>query len=276
MDIFRVRDYSNNPRNYTLVNRDCVICGREFKVPKCKLKVITTCCAYCQNLALSWKKNLGKYLLCKMCDKPIWTQPKKNHSYCSKDCHNLAMSVIPSENNLGIIQTGRKKYYGSNWLEQRRRARKRDSYKCTDCGISEREYGQELSVHHIKPFVYFESYIEANKLSNLKSVCEPCHRKIHSGDNHTYKFDKDKIVFNNELNKVTMKQKELAEQTVDLLLNSELTLADISRKTGLSYTSVLRIYKGERWRELYDKPPITTNPRKKSSYSKVVKNNKDY
>lgn len=46
----------------------------------------------------------------------------------------------------------------------------------------------ELSVHHIVPFISFDDYLEANKLDNLVSVCEPCHRKIHSGDNHPTKF----------------------------------------------------------------------------------------
>ena len=54
--------------------------------------------------------------------------------------------------------------------------------------IKESKYGQELSVHHIIPFCLVDDYLIANKLTNLVSVCEPCHRIIHSGDNHPSKF----------------------------------------------------------------------------------------
>lgn len=268
MDIFKVRDYSGKYNK--LVKRDCVICNKEFEVPNNQINVVTTCCHYCQTVALSLKKSKGRYTLCRVCDKPIWEMPSRKHNYCSKECHNKGMSIFPDENNFGIIQTGRKKYYGGNWLSQRKKARMRDNYKCVRCGISEKEYGKELSVHHIKPFVYFDSYREANELVNLDSVCEPCHRKIHSGKNHMSNFDKDKIVFDNELNTVWTKQKDVATKVVDLLINSSLNLKDISRETKMSYTGVLRIYKGQRWTELYDKPPILTNPRKKSSYAKNI------
>lgn len=103
-------------------------------------------------------ENKGKYRLCKVCNKPIWCQPRKTHEYCSKQCKNLAVTIYSWKRNSTMPYTGKKKYYGPNWLMQRRRARKRDQYKCQICGIHEKEYGQELSVHHKKPFVYFESY----------------------------------------------------------------------------------------------------------------------
>ena len=90
----------------------------------------------------------------------------------------------PNNPNYTGAVDAHKKYYGPNWRAQRRKARKRDNYTCQVCGITEEEYGQELSVHHITPFVFFESYLEANRLENLLSVCEICHRKIHSGENH--------------------------------------------------------------------------------------------
>lgn len=262
MDIFTIREYSHT-RHKNFVERDCVICNRNFKLPKSIENSVSTCCKYCQILALSWKKNKGRYVLCKMCDKPIWEMPSKSKVYCSKDCHNLAMSVCPNENNLGLIQTGRKKYYGANWLSQRRKARKRDKYTCQKCGITEEEYEQELSVHHLKPFVYFETYKEANKLDNLTSLCEPCHRIAHSGENHTTKFEKEKIVFKNQLNTTVMKQKEKAQEVLNLLLNTNKTLREISQITGISYSKVQKMYRGDSWKSLYEKPPRETNPRAK-------------
>ncbi|TDL30706.1 HNH endonuclease [Jeotgalibacillus sp. S-D1] len=255
LDIFKLRDYSHK-KYITLVKRDCVICQRPFHLPKSQKDGTTTCCNYCQRLALSWKKMKGHYRLCKMCDKPFWKMPtdKIIGKYCSKKCHNLAMSVFPQENNLGIIQTGRKKYYGADWLNQRRLARKRDNYCCLKCGISEVEYGQELSVHHKTPFVYFEKYEEANILENLMSLCEPCHRKEHTGDSHHYKFTKEKIVFKEQVNKVTQKQREKAIKVVQLLFNTDKSLREIADETGLSYGKVQKIYKGDRWKELYQRP----------------------
>lgn len=73
-------------------------------------------------------------------------------------------------------------YYGPNWYSQRKKARKRDNYRCQDCGIKEVNYGQELSIHHIKSFKSFNGdWKSANQLTNLISLCEyPCHRKRHS------------------------------------------------------------------------------------------------
>jgi 5-methylcytosine-specific restriction endonuclease McrA len=265
IDLFKVRDYSHK-KYVNLVQRDCVICQRPFDLPKHQTNTTTTCCNYCQRLAISWKKMKGHYRLCKMCDKPFWKMPtdKIIGKYCSKKCHNLAMSVFPVENNLGLIQTGRKKYYGANWLNQRRLARKRDNYCCIRCGISEDKYGQELSVHHITPFVYFETYKEANKLKNLICLCEPCHRKEHSGDNHHYNYTEEKIVFKNELNKVTQQQREKAKHVVELLLNTDKSLREVSQATGLSYGKVQKIYKGDRWKELYEKPAREVRPRSKN------------
>lgn len=274
-NIFKIRTY--NHAIYKEFNtHTCVICSREFQAPKRFGNRISTCSSYCQSVALSLKKMKGAYTLCYVCDKAVWKMPTslkahKRH-YCSKKCTDLGWSIY-YEQDFGEkkINTGRKKYYGANWLTQRKKARKRDNYTCQRCKITEKEYSQELSVHHIVPFVYFETYKEANNLKNLLNVCEPCHRKIHSGENNHYKFDPNKIIFKNELNSVLTKQKEKAEEVVDLLFNSELSLTEISKVSGMSYTGVTRIYKGFRWKELYDNPACVENPRSVGN-GKVKKN----
>ena len=115
-------------------------------------------------------------------------------NFCSRDCmaeKYITSGMFSGENSatyVGLYGDRRKKYYGENWLNQRRLARERDGYCCQLCEISEDEYGQELSVHHITPFVLFLDFRDANKLENLQSLCEPCHRIVHSGDNHPTKF----------------------------------------------------------------------------------------
>ncbi|MGM7635534.1 HNH endonuclease [Bacillus sp. Hm123] len=141
------------------------------------------------------KQKLSKKITvkCAHCEQPIIKKPSniKKINFCTVDC----MATYYTEKKLftgeksGTWRGGKITYYGANWLAQRRAARKRDEFICQKCGIPEMEYGQELSVHHIIPFSVFDDYMEANKLNNLVSVCEPCHRVIHSGDNHPSKFN---------------------------------------------------------------------------------------
>ena len=77
--------------------------------------------------------------------------------------------------------------YGPNWQEQRAKVRARDGYACTQCGTPEPE-GRQHDVHHLTPFRTFgyipghnENHQLANRLSNLKLLCQRCHRRIESG-----------------------------------------------------------------------------------------------
>ncbi len=91
-------------------------------------------------------------------------------------------SKMFSGENSGTWNGGDISYYGPNWLSQRRLARERDQFNCQSCGITEEQYGKELSVHHIIPFRNFKGdWEKANELVNLICLCEyPCHRKRHS------------------------------------------------------------------------------------------------
>jgi len=72
--------------------------------------------------------------------------------------------------------------YGSNWPDQRNKARERDEYICQRCGIGKEEhierYGTLPHVHHIRPWHEFESEEKRNALSNLVTLCASCHKKI--------------------------------------------------------------------------------------------------
>lgn len=198
-------------------NRECnTLFKKEVKPPGPKKDRITLICQECQNPfeviksrkdAKFCNKNcLGKAngrrakeklskqvtVECSYCNKPFDKKPSvvRTLNFCTIDC----MATYYSENELfsgensGTWTGGKITYYGPNWLAQRRAARMRDRYTCQRCGIGELQYGQELSVHHLVPFILINDYLTANELSNLLSVCEPCHRIIHSGDNHPSKF----------------------------------------------------------------------------------------
>jgi len=76
---------------------------------------------------------------------------------------------------------------GPNWPRQRDLARQRDGYRCRWCGAPERP-GRQHHVHHVVPFREFhwvpgqnENYREANRLSNLITLCPSCHRRAEEG-----------------------------------------------------------------------------------------------
>jgi DEAD/DEAH box helicase domain-containing protein len=66
--------------------------------------------------------------------------------------------------------------YGPNWEKQRQLARARDQFRCQVCGLIEQ--GRSHDVHHKVPFRTFTSYLEANQLANLVTLCPACHRRV--------------------------------------------------------------------------------------------------
>lgn len=66
--------------------------------------------------------------------------------------------------------------YGPNWIVQRNRARERDHFTCQVCGAVEN--GRSHHVHHKTPFRTFTSYLIANELDNLITLCPSCHKRV--------------------------------------------------------------------------------------------------
>lgn len=65
--------------------------------------------------------------------------------------------------------------YGPNWQQIRKLVLQRDHYTCQSCGAVERD--QPLHVHHKIPLRSFASNEQGNQLSNLVTLCPPCHRR---------------------------------------------------------------------------------------------------
>ncbi len=65
--------------------------------------------------------------------------------------------------------------YGPNWPQQRQAARQRDGFRCRHCNAP--ESSRQHDVHHLIPFRAFSSYIQANALENLVTLCPACHQK---------------------------------------------------------------------------------------------------
>ncbi|MGD9889689.1 MAG: HNH endonuclease [Dehalococcoidia bacterium] len=79
---------------------------------------------------------------------------------------------------------GSQEYYGPSWRAAKRATRKRDGV-CQKCGISSKELGHALDVHHLVSFRSFgvERHEEANQLDNLIALCRTCHAFTEWGGN---------------------------------------------------------------------------------------------
>lgn len=66
--------------------------------------------------------------------------------------------------------------YGPGWSQIRDRVRARDKYTCQVCGAV--ETNRQHDVHHKVPFRIFSSFVEANRLENLTTLCPSCHHKV--------------------------------------------------------------------------------------------------
>ena len=117
----------------------CVQCGHSFDVP-------------------DWLHRRGLSLL-----------------YCGPECREKWIREYPS---FEIDLTPRPGSRGGNWNLQSLRARERDHFTCSACGVSEEELGSRLDVHHTIPYRHFRSNLEANKLEHLVSVCPACHSQL--------------------------------------------------------------------------------------------------
>ena len=119
---------------------------------------------------------------CRRCGKrfplPRWYAEKEiRFQFCSSECRE-AWEAEQADETFHLRLEGRPDYRGGNWQVQAGRARERDGYRCRMCGVTEEELKRQLDVHHRVPFRTFESAAEANRLSNLISVCRPCHRRL--------------------------------------------------------------------------------------------------
>jgi hypothetical protein len=207
---FRELIKKKNEERYNKNNRvtiNCVICGKEFKVQKSKMEGrqrYSTCdnpeCRkrnHKKIAVLGYKAAKDKLLEARLkraienerytvkcgcgcgtvfaIKKSEFDDKVNGRAFYNREHYEKWFRGENTTNWLG----GEINYYGPNWTIQRARTRKRDG-NCQVCGISPKELGQELCVHHIVPFRYCEDYIQANKMSNLICLCVDCHMYVHA------------------------------------------------------------------------------------------------
>jgi len=161
---------------------ECKQCGEEYEVWPALEEESKFCGKECHDKYQTGRAQKDKLdtieVECDVCGESVMRYPstKSETTICSEKCMSEWASKKKGEDN-PAWKGGYEDYYGDNWIEQRRKIRQRDNYRCQSCGIHEDEYGQELSVHHITPVREFEQVEQANELSNLVSLCRSCHSK---------------------------------------------------------------------------------------------------
>ena len=160
------------------VTLECVECGDSFKVHPSRVGERKRCSNECTKNSV--------FLECEYCN-TTFKVPKSQESKrkcCSRDCWAKLRSTYPSEMQPNY-RGGVSEYdYGYNWYEQRKKARKRDQYRCQVCGKDERQLGKIPSCHHIVKLRKFKDkyeepkcYDRGNSLDNLIILCEKHHKK---------------------------------------------------------------------------------------------------
>lgn len=170
-------------QNHCRVTIPCIYCGKEFVKRKKDTRQQDFCSKECKSASVRVD------CTCKQCGKEFTlTIGKINNGqkgvFCSNKCQGEWMSNNLTGENSTRWRGGTVRYYGPDWERQRDIARKRDNYTCQDCGITEKEFGKKLEVHHKKPFKSFgyipiknDNHKQANDLSNLITLCIPCHKR---------------------------------------------------------------------------------------------------
>lgn len=160
---------------------NCKVCGKDLSRDQ-----KTYCGWECAGKDL----RRGKEKVCPICGKSEYVKPAvlKHWKTCSRECdrqYKIEFGLFAGENN-PAWRGGYQSYYGPNWKRQRRKARERDNFTCRICGLVEQD--QEHDVHHIRAFREFgyivgenDHYREANKLSNLITLCRSCHIAVENG-----------------------------------------------------------------------------------------------
>lgn len=184
-------------KNYGTVSVECSYCGETLKrKPNVARDQDRFFCDYdCKGsfmsdqtgeTARSWDG--GKVTIqCESCGKNRRVKPAEvdESRFCTQSCMIEWRSEHFSGENHPRWKGGYKRYYGPNWQKQRKRALKRDGYKCQICLLHREDhnqkYGSDLVVHHKTRFGDFESYENANTLDNLIALCKRCHGLVEGG-----------------------------------------------------------------------------------------------
>lgn len=170
------------------VTLECEVCGEEFSEKYAKKDSRRFCSPECdrkwRSEAFSGEGNPYDYnqiqFTCEWCGESYTRNAAQKGStrFCSPECVIEWRSREFSGENHPRWKDNGEYYRGPNWERQREKARNRDGHECQHCGDSD----SQLVVHHIKPYVEFDDYKEANRVQNLITLCQSCHSNVEWGN----------------------------------------------------------------------------------------------
>ena len=160
----------------------CEICGEQFEIIPFEKDTAKYCSSECRIEATRRITGEERYNYktqeydCSECGSTVERSPSmvysKDRVFCSNRCFDEHR------------RNGYEQYYGRNWNRQRRKALRRDQYRCVDCGLTAKDLYREPDVHHRKPIGKFkekfsepEWWERGNRIENLVTLCPSCHRK---------------------------------------------------------------------------------------------------
>lgn len=89
-----------------------------------------------------------------------------------------AQPYLRGRRNGNFCGGGPKWWKTAQWLDVRERAKRRDGFKCQECGMTEAqciaEFDQPLQVHHVVPY----RVCQKHELHNLRTLCPRCHTTV--------------------------------------------------------------------------------------------------
>ena len=156
----------------TRIAKVCVVCGTQFEVRKYR-----TTAKFCSKDCWSRRGTITRN--CASCGTPFTDYKSNDPRFCSKPCYsNWQMQNVRGSRHPSW-KGGTSSHYrrGFDWKEAAAAARERDEFTCQRCGIHQSELPgkkRRLEVHHIVPY----SVSKSNHLSNLISLCRPCHSAV--------------------------------------------------------------------------------------------------
>ena len=129
-------------------------------------------------LALGMEKLLNRE--CELCGKPIKVRPRVLKRGWGRTCKHCAQILRVLGRKNPNFRHGKRRAYWKERISPERRAaiRKRDGYRCVNCGQPGRELGgKKLDVHHVI------SVLDGGPDTddNLVTVCRRCHGQVEMG-----------------------------------------------------------------------------------------------
>ena len=154
------------------VQATCIMCNKIFAVRAYRAESAKYCSKKCWS-----QRNPPTAKRCSYCNNEFETYDR-DAIFCSRSCFGKWKSQNWTGRNSPAWKGGkaahrkRSKYKG-DLAKWRKAIFVRDNYTCQDCGAK----GIKIHAHHIKPLADFPDL--ALDISNGKTVCIPCHEKIH-------------------------------------------------------------------------------------------------